>query len=284
MINIEQSIKNIIENKNIFEYDKPKLIKLLEKSSKITFGKNGRSECYLYNNMKLPRCTSILKMDGSRADGLIIWAKREVSQYAYDNLLKAYNENNLNLNTISLICQEAVKNPDAQRDKAANVGSDKHDKIEKWLNSYDKSFDEDIKDFINIWNNEHVELIATELPIAFCVHEVGFGGKLDILAYKDGELIIYDNKTSKSLHQSYGLQVSAYACAVNQMLEVLLGDKLKVSRGKIIHIPDTNTMSELQIKEFNKRGNLVECKNMCEGFNHFLTLACLYNKRNNKYL
>lgn len=285
MIDINKNIEMIKNDKNIIDKHKEDLINLLNLSLTITFGKQGRTEGYFFKNNPIPRCTSILKMDGSKADGLMIWAKKEVAQYAKDKLTETLNNNGLITGMdISLICQEALANPDKQRDSAADVGSKKHDKVEYWLNNQKEKPSDDIIDFVNIWKKENCSIVCTEMPLAFMLKDGrGFGGKLDILAYKNGKLRIYDNKTSRAVYQSYGIQVSGYAGAVNQMLESI-GSDLRVDSGKIIHMPDRTLMSPSQIKEFEKRGMLVECKNLDEGLKHLLNLLELYYKRNNKYL
>lgn len=291
MIDVDKNIDRIIKDKTIANEHKSDIINLLTAASKITFGKEGRTEGYRYKDVFLPRCTSVLRMDGTKADGLMIWAKREVAQHAKDRLSEVLNEKgSISQLDISLICQEALANPDKQRDDAANVGSDKHDKIEHWLNNQDEVPSDDIKDFVDVWKKENVTLIATEMPIAFLLDEdydIGFGGKLDILAYKDGELIIYDNKTSKALHNGYGIQTAAYRAAVNQMIRMTNADALhclRVEKAKIIHMPDIEILSEAQFKAFKKKGMLVECTNLDDAFIHFTYLLRLYYRRNNKYL
>ena len=125
---------------------------------------------------------------------------------------------------------------------------------------------------------ERVELIATEIPLVWHQKGIGFGGKLDILAYKDGKFIIYDNKTSRSVHDSYACQVSAYKNAVEQM-----SPGLKVNKCKIIHLANENNMSDWQKKQHQKLGNLIEITNMTKAWKHFKILLELYQMRNNKY-
>lgn len=294
MIDLNKNIERIIQDKTIKNEHKSDIINLLTESNKITFGKQGRTEGYFYKNVALPRCTSVLRMDGTKAEGLMIWAKREVAQFAKDKLTELLLKNgSLSALDISTICQLALDNPDKQRDDAATIGTDKHDKVEWWLNNQSEKPSDDITDFVNIWKREGVTLVATEMPIAFILdedEEIGFGGKLDILAYnpKTNNLVIYDNKTSRAVHNGYGIQTAAYRAAVNQMIRMTKTEfdtpALRVESAKIIHMPDKASMSETQLKAYQKKGSLIECTNLDEAFKHFVYLLKLYNRRNNKYL
>jgi hypothetical protein len=280
-MNIEKDMQRIANSNKIKEEHKPILIGLLEKSTKIEFGKIGpRQEGYIYEAVGYPRCTSVLQMDGTKAAALMEWAKREVADFAKENLKNELrNAGKLTDSTIELILDNALNNPDKQRDDAASVGTTRHDNIEHWLNGEEFEETDYLNKFINIWKAEDVELICTEMPLVYKFGNKGFGGKLDILAYKDGELIIYDNKTSRSVHNSYGLQVSGYKRAVEQMID----SKLIVNKAKIIHLPDETTLKEWQLKQYKKLGNLIELKNLDEAFSHFELLLEQYYKRNNKY-
>ena len=181
---------------------------------------------------------------------------------------------------INYVLDAAYDYPDRQKNDAATEGTKAHDNVENWLNT--KSFieDENLEIFRRIWWSEGVELIATEIPLVWHnnFHGKGFGGKLDILAYKDGDFIIYDNKTSRSVHEGYALQVAAYKNAVEQM-----SPGIKIKKCKIIHLADTKKMKEWQLKQYNKLGNLVEIKHLDKAWSNFKRLLELYENRNQKY-
>ena len=59
--------------------------------------------------------------------------------------------------------------------------------------------------------------------------------------------------------------------------------KIKIEGAVIFHIPDLNTMSEKQKKEYNENGSTLYVKNMGEAFEHYRLLLGLYSKRNNRY-
>lgn len=277
-MNFEKDIERIEKCDIILSEHKPLIKKLLENANKIKFGVRGRTECYIFDDKDYPRCTNVLKMDGMKAAGLMEWAKREIVKKVQDLLIE-FSEKNLVLDaeTIGEIGELALVEPDKQRDEAADKGTIAHDNIEKWLNGEEYEDSEQVKIFKTIWDKEKYTLIATEVPIIWYENNKGFGGRLDILAYKDNKFYILDNKTSKAIHQGYGIQVGAYAKAVEQM------SGIKIDGAAIVHLPDMSVMKEYQIKEFKRRGNYVVCKDLDIAFEHFKILLNQYYFRNNKY-
>lgn len=279
-----RNIEKIKNNKKIKDSDKNKIFNLFDKASKISFGKiSPRLDGYLFEEKGYPRCTSIMSMDGTKAGALMEWAKREIIDYAKEELYKKLNElGKLDNSTITSILDNALNCPDMQRDEAANKGTNVHNNIENWLNGEPFEDNESLHRFMDIWEKEKVELVCTELPIIYIDKNTnqGFGGRLDILAYKDGEFIIYDNKTSKSVHQGYALQVASYKAGVEQMSE---DDKILISKAKIIHLPDLSSLKKYQKDAYEKLGSLIDCKNLDVAFEHYKILLNQYYNRNNKY-
>lgn len=273
----ERVYTRIRANNYIADKDKALIYKLFDVSNQITFGKiDSRREGYKYQGIGNPRCTAILQMDGTRAAALMEWAKREVVSYAQEYLLKDIHY--LNPDTIKSILKDALEYPDKQKMTAAWQGTKAHDNAENWLNGNKFEQDALLNTFIRVWQDEAVELVATEIPLVWRSRGLGFGGKCDILAYKDGKFILYDNKTSRSIHESYALQVAAYKEALEQM-----SPGLKISECKIIHLADTNNMSDWQKKQYNKLGNLIKIRNLAKAWKHYKVLLEQYEMRNNKY-
>ena len=277
---ISQDIYTRIRANNyIADKDKALIYKLFDVSNEISFGKiDPRREGYLFRGIGNPRCTSVLSMDGLRASALMEWAKREIVSYAKDNFTKALREGKIDEFVINYILDAAYGYPDKQKNTAAFEGTKAHDNVENWLNDKEYTPDHLLAIFMNIWNKEGVQLVATEIPLVWRSRGLGFGGKCDILAYKDGKFILYDNKTSRSVHESYALQVAAYKEALEQM-----SPGLKISECKIIHLADTNKMSDWQKKQYNKLGNLIKVRNLAKAWKHYKILLEQYEMRNNKY-
>ncbi|MCQ2911558.1 MAG: PD-(D/E)XK nuclease family protein [Clostridia bacterium] len=281
MFNAEEKFEIVLKNPSIPQIEKEKILDLFKAAEQVGFGKFGRSEMYTFNEGKYPRCTAVMSMDGTKAGALMEWAKREVVSFAKENLKYALKKvDRLTDNTIDYILDQALANPDKQRDDAANVGTNEHDNVENFLNGKPYKITEQFLLFKYVWEQEKPELICTEMPLIWRRDiDFGFGGRLDILAYKNGKYIIYDLKTSKSVHQSYALQTSAYREAVNLMS----GYHIFPETTKIIHIPDVKSLNTYQLKEYKKRGGLIECKNLDKAFEHYKILLKQYYNRNNKY-
>lgn len=281
MFNAKEKFQIVLKNPNIPEIEKESILDLFQAAEQVGFGKFGRSEMYTFDEGKYPRCTAVMSMDGTKAGALMEWAKREVVSYAKDTLKYELNKVGcLTNDTIDFILDQALANPDKQRDDAANVGTDEHDNVENFLNGKPYKLTEQFLLFKYVWEKERPELVCTEMPLIWRTDkDFGFGGRLDILAYKNGKYIIYDLKTSKSIHQSYALQTSAYKEAVSLMSF----NKIIPETTKIIHIPDVKTLKDYQLKEYKKRGGLIECKDLDKAFEHYKILLKQYYNRNNKY-
>lgn len=280
---MEQFWYNRIEdNKNIPNSYKRDIYNLFDTSKKISFGRIApRQDGYIMGDDKYPRCTSIMSMDGIRAAALMEWAKKEIVCKIQESLLERLKTDEpwTEMDVVEMT-ESALNEPDRQRDEAANEGTGAHDNIENWLKGLPCKTDERLLQFQEIWARERVELICTELPIVYGQPDgLGFGGRLDILAFKDGEFFIYDNKTSKSVHQGYALQISAYKAAVEQMSN----NKIYITGGKIIHLPNLPALKKWQLDAYKKLGPLVECYNLEKAFEHYKILLNQYKNRNNKY-
>lgn len=252
---------------------------LLAVANTIEFGKRGRIEGYIQNDKVFPRCTTILNFDGSKAAALLDWSKREVVK-TMNTMLNNYLSEGYELNRggIDFVCTKALNEPDRQKDAAADVGSEFHDNCELGLLGKEYKKLPRVEQFLDFWNNSGYQLISTEIPLIWHAPDgTGFGGKCDILAYKDYKFTLMDLKSSKAIHMSYGMQLASYSKAAEQM------SGIQINEHRILHYPDINVLSETQKKDFKKRGNNVLCKNMDIAFERFLHLLKLYNTRNEKF-
>ena len=275
-------VQNLDNNKNIPEEDKKAFKNFLKVATLVEFGKiDKRNDGYILNDLKLPRCTSVLQMDGSKAGALMEWAKREVVSFAKTNLkYELEKTGQLTASTIDFILDGALANPDKQKDEAAYHGTTVHDNIENYLTGYDYKEDEPLARFKEAWKKFGGEIVATEIPVVWHDNRGrGFGGRVDALCYKDGKWIIGDNKTSRSVHSSYACQISGYSHAIEQMSD----GKIRIDQGVIFHVPHFSTMNDRQKREYNKRGNLIYINDLEEPFEYYQLLLGLYYKRNASY-
>jgi len=278
---MKENVLRRLNELDLPQKDKEAFLSLYNVSSQVGFGKiSPRQEGYILGRYKMPRCTSVLQMDGSKAGALAEWGKRQVAARAKALLMAHISKTNvLTSDDINYVCQTALADPDKQKDDAATAGTAQHDNFENYLMGYEFIDNEPLNRFKQAWKAFGGVCVATEVPLLWHKGKLGFGGKLDILAYKDGKWWIGDNKTSRSVHDSYGCQTSAYANAVEQMTN----GKIKIAGAVIFHIPNLSTMSEKQIKEYNVNGSTLYVKDMEEAFEHYKLLLGLYSKRNNRY-
>lgn len=69
--------------------------------------------------------------------------------------------------------------------------------------------------FAEFWKKHKPKLISSEEFVYSDTHR--YAGTADLLVEMDGEVWLLDIKTSKHLHKSYNLQLSAYATAMEEM-------------------------------------------------------------------
>lgn len=276
-------LERLRKNELVADSDKQAFYRFYDIANQVQFGKIApRQEGYILGEYKLPRCTSILQMDGSKAGALMEWAKRQVADRIYKELEDKiiHDSKFLSTDEVYNICQLGLMDPDRQKDEAADVGTGHHDNFENWLTGYDYEKTEALERFKKGWEATGYVLVASEIPVVW--HDdmgKGFGGRVDLLLYKDGKFVVGDNKTSRSIHESYGCQVAAYKAAIEQMSH----GEIKIDGGVIFHVPAIESLNERQKKEYDKRGTVVELKNLEEAFEHYRLLLGLYYMRNNKY-
>lgn len=280
-------LERLRKNELVADSDKQAFYRFYDIANQVQFGKIApRQEGYIFNDIKGARCTSVLQMDGSKAAALMEWAKRQVSgriEVLLKDVLLKYGC--VNEQDIINACQDGLMDPDRQKDEAAGAGTEEHDNVENWLTGGEYVETEGLKAFKEAWTRSGLVCVATEIPLIYKDFESGmaFGGRADILGYDpvQRKFVLGDNKTSRSVHESYACQLSGYSRAIRQMSK---GD-ISPNEGFIFHIPRLENLNERQKKEYDKRGSLIkieECK-MDEAFEHFRLLLGLYYMRNNKY-
>lgn len=280
---------NVLEalrhNPLVAEEDKQKFYRFYDIANQVQFGKIApRQEGYIFGELKGARATSVLQMDGSKAGALMEWAKRQVSGRIQAILEDKISKGEpLTETDIAIACQDGLMDPDKQKDEAADKGTVEHDNVENLLTGGECVETEGLKMFKEAWQRSGLTIVATEIPVIYHDKQTGYcyGGRTDILAYapKERRFVLGDNKTSKSIHESYGCQVASYAKAIEQMSN---GD-IRIDSGVLFHIPDLNSLNERQKKEYDKRGSLVYLKDLDNAFEHFRLLLGLYYRRNSKY-
>ncbi len=112
-----------------------------------------------------------------------------------------------------------------ERDKAADIGTIAHFLIECFLNNQVADLSdygqEDIdkallcyNKFIDWWDEQHLEKVATEIQLVNEAHR--YGGTIDLIAKRpSGDHVLIDFKTSKKISESYWRQCAGYAALWN---------------------------------------------------------------------
>ena len=161
--------------------------------------------------------TSIIAIKDKSAP-LTIWATETMRDYLIDNFLK--EEKSITYDDLILATTEYKK----VKDKAADIGSEIHDWIEKYIryilkeDGYDepkipkkKEIKIGISAFLDWVNENHVEFISTERVIYSREHQ--FMGKMDIEAKVNGLYALIDIKTGNGIYNTVKMQTAAYAKA-----------------------------------------------------------------------
>lgn len=149
---------------------------------------------------------------------LTSWATETMRDYLIDNFLK--EEKPITYDDLILATTEYKK----VKDKAADIGSEIHDWIEKYIRYVlkEEGFDEPkipnkkeikigISAFLDWVNENHVEFISTERVIYSREHQ--FMGKMDIEAKVNGLYALVDIKTGNRIYNTVKMQTAAYAKA-----------------------------------------------------------------------
>ena len=133
-------------------------------------------------------------------------------------------------------------NADEIRDRAAEVGSNVHDAIDKYLKGGEINwFNEHglelytleewqmINKFVEFWERFNPELISTE--ISLISHKMKLGGTLDLVCKINNEIWLIDHKTSNAIQKTHELQLAAYVELWNE-----LNPKFPIQRKGVMHL------------------------------------------------
>ena len=107
---------------------------------------------------------------------------------------------------------EAKTRPKADADEAANLGSQAHDLINRFLLGEDPSIPDELEvvmaAFHEWYSSEHLTLVDSEVA----VYGDGYAGTIDALFERDNSrLLLIDWKTSNGVYQEHKVQVAQYA-------------------------------------------------------------------------
>lgn len=170
------------------------------------------SRSYGIEGIEYPSVTTILGVL-SKGDALLGWAAKCAVQYVREHAGKVGLEKALEL--------AAFQWRDA-RDEAADIGTEIHDLIHKYI-KFGKDANSVMRPEVENgflafldWEKEHkVKWISTELQVVSRVH--GYAGTLDAICLFDGKKYLIDFKSSKGFYDGFDMQLSAYRIAAAEL-------------------------------------------------------------------
>lgn len=145
-------------------------------------------------------------MDKSRP--LVIWATELYRDYLLGNLKKGITEE---------MVFEGCQLHEERKKEAADIGTEVHDWIEKYVKGEKLEMPESreaqigVSAFIDWIQANKVKFLSSERVVYSKKHD--YIGKMDIEAEVNGKLCLIDIKTSNGLYNTYSMQTAAYVKA-----------------------------------------------------------------------
>lgn len=179
--------------------------------------------------------TSII--DKSRP--LIYWAVGLTKDFLMENLSNLINDKKGD--KIVALIEEASKQHSIRKQKAADIGTQVHDWVEKFIKAKTKEDYPEIPKDANVYNGvsaflkwvdeDKVKFISSEKHIYS--KKYNYAGIMDAEAVIGGKMCVVDFKTSKGIYPEFRFQVAAYQNAVEEETgKKYAGDKVLARFGK----------------------------------------------------
>ena len=193
---------------------------------------------YTVDGQKIPSVTTILGVINK--PGLPYWAAGLVARAAITNHTHWMTRLENGENPESII-DDLKHAPWIERDKAASRGTRIHAVLEAAATGDPTSCPPDLlpmaEHAINLLDNENIEPTYTEARLYNREH--WYAGTADLIATIGNETWLLDWKSSRSLHDTYIMQLEAYAHADKIVTDEDESPMPRIDRLGIIHIGDT---------------------------------------------
>lgn len=169
---------------------------------------------YTHDGIEYPSVTTVIGILG-KGDAFLGWAVKCAVEY----IRTAAASGNLDL---ALVLNNALHEWKNTRDEAADIGSECHQLIHKYI-----KFGRDVTGqlrpevengflaFLDWEKGNAVKWIQTELQVVSRVH--GFAGTLDAICEIGGKKYLIDFKSSKAFYDGFDMQLAAYQVAAAEM-------------------------------------------------------------------
>jgi hypothetical protein len=177
------------------------------------------SRAYTIDGTDFPSVTTVLDCLG-KGDALMHWAV---------NLATTYIRQNRGLGlSLDELLDNAAKNWMTAKNEAADIGSEIHDLIEKYIQhgrdavgKYRPEVEHGFLAFLE-WERAHgVKWIKSEFQIVSHVH--GYAGTLDAICIYEDRPYVIDFKSSRGFYDTFGMQIAAYRKAAEEMGHAIQG-------------------------------------------------------------
>ena len=132
------------------------------------------------------------------------------------------------------VIDQARQTPDFKRDQAAGFGTLAHELIDRIIQGSEPEVPPELEAVLNnflAWRaSSGMDIRLSEAMVYSEKHR--YAGAVDAIAYRDGKLIVLDWKTGNGIYPEYGLQVAAYAKALEEMTGEPVGEAWTVRLGR----------------------------------------------------
>ena len=178
-------------------------------------------------DVKLPSVTTILNVISKPA--LVPWAKRisleKIKAELYGHI--GLDAVTITASDVDKLVEAASKRPDQVRDAAGEFGTRAHQLIQDWLErdqglpftlpDSDSDIVPVLDAFLEWHQNSGLSIRVAESMVYSQQHR--YAGTMDAVAYRDGQHVVLDWKTSSGLYPEAALQVAAYSRAYEEMYD-----------------------------------------------------------------
>lgn len=180
--------------------------------SLLTF--NPKNHGHYYDGRRLTSVTTVLGIV-SKGDAIPQWAVNQAIEYIRENL-----KGELTSEDVDLILHGAKLRWRSVRQEAADIGTQAHNWIERYLKGENPEWPEhpNVRNSCEAavkWIEQH-HWITRAIEQQLYLPDLGVAGICDWWAEIDGELCVPDWKTSKALYGTYRYQTAAYAKAIEE--------------------------------------------------------------------
>ena len=186
------------------------------KITRINGGRNGRHYRVEGFSEPFPSVTTVLGIINKPA--LVPWARNMALESVRETLYEHLDEA-VESEWVEGIIEQARRRPDQIRDQAADFGTQAHILIEQIIQGLEPEIPAEMEPVVQsftTWRQDAgLDIQLTETMVYS--GKYSYAGSMDAVAYRSGQLVALDWKTSNGLYPEHLLQVAAYAKALEEM-------------------------------------------------------------------